>query len=153
MFGKRKNKKTKAPGEDWKDKAAGKIANVTIRLQTKFAHVMNKLVSTMPQKKLKIILIAFCLISGGFSIYLAANAIFGTTKKQPAIKVNPIHIPRHYDKTGSEINEPDNAIGDDLYREMQEYKHYMDSLGQTIRPGLLDSIKVLEQIYHSQKIK
>ena len=150
MFRKRKSEETKTTGNGWTDKAAGKIAGAGIKLQTKFANTMNKLVSNIPGKRMKIILVVFCLLSGGFSIYLATNAIFGKEKKQPVLEVKPINVPRHYDRTGGEINEPDNYISEDQYREIQEYKRYMDSLGQPIRPSLLDSIQILEQIYHSQ---
>lgn len=153
MLGRKRNKQDKTSGENWTDKAAGKIAGAGIKLQTKFAKTMNRFISNMPGRKLKLLLFAFCFISGGFSVYLAANAIWGKDKEQPAIEVKPINIPRHYNKTGSEINESENYIPEELYGDIQEYKRYMDSLGQPIRPGLLDSIQILEQIYHSQKIK
>ncbi len=150
MFGKKKNI---TDDHKWTDKAATKIANAGIWLQTKFANTMNKNVSKIPARKLKTALIVFCLLGGGFSIYLISHAIFGADKKQQPIEVKQMTSPKHFDKTGSEINEPENYISDEMYREIQEYKHDMDSLGQPIRPGLMDSIKILEQIYHSQKIK
>lgn len=149
MRWRKRKKKSEATG-NWTDRAAGKIASAGIKLQTKFAEAMNKRTSRLSNQKLKIVLVTFFLSSGGFSIYLASHAIFGKDKSQPAIEVKPIHVPQHYDKTGSEINEPDSYISDELYHEIQEYKRYMDSLGQPIRPSLQDSIKVLEQIYHSQ---
>ena len=146
----RKRKRRSSAAVNWTDKAAGKIAGAGIKLQTKFAEAMNKRTSKLSNQKLKIALVIFCVCGGGFSIYLAGNAVFSKDKNQPALEVKPIHVPKHYDKTGSEINEPDNYISDELYREIQEYKRYMDSLGQPIRRGLQDSIKLLEQIYHSQ---
>ena len=153
MLGRRKSKKANLPDKDWKDKAAGKIAGIAIKLQTKFAFFMNKLVSNIPPKKLRVILLVFCLLSGGFSIYLAAHAIFAPTPKEPAINVSLIHMPQYYDRTGNEINEPENRISDELYQEIQAYKKAMDSLGEPIRPGLLDSIVILENIYLSQQSK
>lgn len=153
MLGWRKSNKANIPGKDWRDKAAGKIAGIVIKLQTKFAFVMNKLVSKIPPKRLKLLLIVFCFLSGGFSAYLAAHAIFVNTPKEPAINVSPIHMPRHYDRTGSEINEPENRVSHEMYQELQAYKKTMDSLGEPIRPGLLDSIVILENIYLSQQSK
>lgn len=153
MFKRKRNKEGKVPGDNWTDKAAGKIAGAGIKLQTKFSNAMNKLVSKMPQKKLKAVLVVFCVLSGGFSIYLAAHAIFGTDKKQPSFEVKQMDVPKHYNRTGSEVNEGDQRISEEIYRDIQEYKRYMDSLGKPIRPGLMDSIRVLEEIYHSQKIK
>jgi hypothetical protein len=137
----------------WTDKAANKIAKAVIWLQKKFAHVMNKQFSKMPQKKLKRILIVFCLLSGGFSIYLAASAIFGSEKKQSAIRIDHLDIPAHLSKTGSEINEGDNMVSEELYRSIQQYKQYMDSTSQLIRSSLMDSIKLLEHIYTTQNFK
>lgn len=149
MWGRRKN----TTANRWTDKAADKIADAGIKLQTKITSAMNKQVSNLSNRKMKTGLILFCLASGGFSIYLAGEAIFVKEKKQTALEVMRINTPRHFDKTGSEINEQENYIPEHLYMELQVYKRYMDSTGQTIRKGLSDSIQMLEQIYHSQKIK
>jgi hypothetical protein len=45
----------------------------------------------------------------------------------------------------------ENPVPDEMYQNIQEYKRYMDSLGEPIRPSLLDSIKILEEIYSQQK--
>jgi hypothetical protein len=133
------------------DKVAEKIAGATANVQTKFANILNKLVSIIPQRSLKIVLILFCLIAGGFSVYLASEAIFGTQQVKTVFEVKPIHVPKHYDKTGSEVKEREQLIPEALYDELQAYKRTMDSLGQPIRKGLADSIKMLEEIYLSQK--
>lgn len=134
-----------------RDKAAGKIAKVFLYLQVLFAKAMNTLVAGMAPKKLKLALISFCLLSGGFSIYLAAHAVLGTKKKQPVFNVKPLSLPQYIDQSGSEINEGNTDIPAELYQEVQNYKRYMDSSGEKIRPGLLDTIKILEQIYQTQK--
>lgn len=105
----------------------------------------------MAPTKLKQLLIAFCLLSGGFSTYLMTQAIFGKTKQQPAMEIERMSVPSHVDRSGSEINEGDAGVSHDLFLEIQAYKYHMDSLGQAIRAGLLDSIRILEQIYQSQK--
>ncbi len=151
MFGRRKDKDQAEGGKHWTDKAAGKLAGAGIRLQTKFADRMNKCVSGLQPPQLKFILALFCLLSGGFSIYIAAHALLGNDKKQPVFMIQPLEMPRHYDRTGGEINENGNYVDESLYREIQGYKRYMDSTGEAIRPGLADSIKLLEQIYHSQQ--
>jgi len=153
MFGINRKKRQKTGREAWTDKAAGTIAGAAIMLQTGFATTMNGLASKMSERKLKCRLFAFCLISGGFSMYLAAHAIWRKENVQPAIEVKPIRVPRHYDQTGSAVNAAGDVVPEALYRDIQEYKRYLDSLGQPIRPGLRDSIQVLEQLYHSQKIK
>lgn len=147
----RKNKE----GNDhhWTDKAADKIAHACLGLQTNISKWMNKQISMLSNKSIKIGLILFSLVSGGFSIYLALNAILGDVKKQTVFEVKRINTLKHFDKTGTEIGERINYVSEQLYQELQLYKQYMDSTGQSIRKGLSDSIEVLEQIYHSQKIK
>lgn len=134
-----------------RDKAAGKLAKVFLYVQMLFVKAMNTMVTGMAPKKLKLALITFCLLSGGFSIYLAAHAVLGETKKQPLFKVKPLSIPQYIDQSGSEINEVNTGIPAELYQEVQNYKRYMDSSGEKIRPGLADTIKILEQIYQTQK--
>ncbi len=136
MFRKRKLKENPL-----QDKVAGKIANGLIWLQTKIADRMNKL------KNLKAILIAFCVISSGLSIYFLVDAIIAKPKQ--SMKIDPIRMPQHFDKSGDEIME--NVMPGDIYQQIQEYKSYMDSIGQPIRPGMMDSIKILEEIYLQQQ--
>lgn len=143
----------KTDGEAWTDKAAAVIVGTVITLQTGVATTMNKLTSKMPGRRLKLLFFAFCFTSGGLSLYLTAHAIWGKGNVQPAIEVKPIRVPRHYDRTGSEITEPDNNFPEALYQDIQNYKRYMDSLGHPIRPGLRDSIQALEQLYHLQNLK
>lgn len=145
MFWKRKNKEPKET--PLQDKVAGKIAGGLIKVQTKFSDGMNKLISTMTIKKVKMWLAAFCIVSGGLSVYFFVNAL--VSKPKQVFKIDNVHVPEHFDKSGDEIME--NPVPDEMYQNIQEYKRYMDSLGEPIRPSLLDSIKILEEIYSQQK--
>lgn len=145
MFFKRTRKE---PKENLlQDKVAGKIAGGLIKVQNKFSDAMNKLVSKITRKTMKVWLGMFCLISGGLSIYFFVNAI--VSKPKTSIKVDTIRIPKYFDKSGDEIME--NPVPDEMYQNIQEYKKYMDSLGEPIRPSQLDSIKILEKIYLQQQ--
>lgn len=139
MFWKRKDKRLKE--NPLQDKVAGKIAGSMLKVQTVFAMKMNKI------KDLKLFLVIFCLVSGGLSIYFFVNAIVSKPKK--AITIEPIRMPQHFDKTGDEVME--NVMPSDIYEQIQDYKKYMDSIGQPIRPGMLDSMRILEEIYLQQK--
>jgi hypothetical protein len=129
------------------DKAAKRIAGFFIKMQLKFCDGMNKAVSGISTRKLKVLLVIFCLLSGGLSIYFIAFAVFGS--KQQPIKIDHVKILKHIDQHEDEKNE--NSIDVEIYRQIQDYKRYMDSTKQLIRPGFLDSMKVLEQIYLSQQ--
>ncbi|MEP7375304.1 MAG: hypothetical protein ABI675_18025 [Chitinophagaceae bacterium] len=163
FFKKGKEKKDEAAKSSVSDKVAGKIASVGIRIQTKITENMNKLFSNMPVKKLKTILIVFCLGCGGYSIYLVANAIFSSDKKQPSFKVDQVDVPKHFDRAGDEMIQLESYVDEETYLQIEGFKQYMDSLQinksnrydsiMIARPGLMDSVIVLEEIYNSQKLK
>ncbi len=116
----------------------------------------------MNNKKLKALLILFCLSAGGDSIYLTVNAITGPEKQQKSFKVDQVDVPKHFDETGDEIM-TDAYVDEETFYKIQGFKKYMDSLKQNkgnqydsilqARPGLMDSVQVLEEIYYSQKQK
>ncbi|WP_276502895.1 hypothetical protein [Terrimonas pollutisoli] len=161
MFGRKRNKEQKE--NPLQDKVAGTIAGAGIKMQSKFTDFMNKLFAGMNIKKLKTFLIAFCLSCGGYSIYLIANAIFSSDKKQRSFQIDQVEVPKHFDKAGDEIIPPESYVDKETYRKIQRFKQYMDSLQinksklydsiMIARPGLMDSILMLEEIYNSQKLK
>ncbi len=144
MF-KRKNKEPKV--NPLQDKAARKIAGFMITAQTKFADRMNKHASKVPVARMKILVILFALSWGGLSFYFIADAVFGP--KHPRLTIDGIKLLRHIDQPRREAGESNVDPG--TYRQIQAYKKYMDSTQQSIRPGLLDSMNLLEQIYLSQQ--
>lgn len=159
MFDRKRSKEQKE--NRLQDKVAGRIAGAGIKLQTKFADLMNKTFSGMNTNKLKTLLIIFCLGCGGYSIYLVANAIFSSNILQPSFQIDQVDVPKHFDKAGDEIVQPENYVDEETYRKIQGFKQYMDSLRINksklydsliiARPGLMDSVLMLEQIYHQQK--
>lgn len=135
-------RKKKAPTENsLQDKVASKIAGGIILLQTIISNRMNSM------KRLKEILIAFCILSAGLSIYFFVDAII--SKPKATFKIDQLKMPKHFDQSGDKIME--NEMPDDIYQQIQEYKQYMDSLGIPIRTGLMDSIRILEEIYLKHK--
>jgi len=160
LFSKRKNKVSTGGASD---KVAGKIAGFGLAMQKGFAKTMNKLFEKMNHKRLKIWLIVFCVTCGGYSIYLLANAIVSPSTTQHSIKIDPVKVPKHFDDTGDELLTPDNSVDEQTFQNIQAFKKYMDSLKQagskeydsilTVRPFLMDTVLMLEQIYYSQKQK
>ena len=141
-------KKNKKLSEQVKlDTIAGKIAGFLMYVQLLFAKRMEKIFSSMPLKKVKVLLVVFCIVSGGSSIYFFIRAI--AVNSHTAFKIEQVHVPQHYDRTGDDNIE--NEVTEGMYLQLQRYKLYMDSLGQPIRPSLRDSIALLEEIYLQQK--
>lgn len=108
-----------------------------------------------------VLLILFVLSTSTYSVYLAVSAI--TEKDGILITVTPIKRPmyttgtRETDKEVVEVSEAE-------YRRIKRFRGYMDSLarsssGKTLydsitshRPGLMDSLQLIEQLYR-EKIK
>lgn len=145
------------------DKVAGRIAGAGIKMQQVFAKKMNTMFMNIEIKRLKVLLILFCICAGGYSIYLIAESIIGPDKKQNGFKIQQMDVPKHYDKTGDESLVPETYVDDETYKKIKQFRNYMDSLRQNkskeydsilqARPGLMDSVQMLEEIYYSQKQK
>ena len=105
-----------------KDEVAMKVVKLLLKLQIKFSKVMSSLTKKFSVKRLKVWLVVFCLLGGGSSIYLIAEAIF--KDEQTALKIEGIDIPKYYDgdlQTGKYV-EPES------YEGLQSFRRYMDSL-------------------------
>ena len=124
-----------------KDKVAQKVAGGILKVQSAFANRMNKI------KNLKVFLICFCVISGSLSIYFFVDAI--VSKPKAKIKIDHIRTPRPAYEPNEEMY--DNKIPDEIYQQIQDYKRYADSIGEPIRPGLADSMRILEEMYLQQQ--
>ena len=136
LFKKRKSKESLL-----KDEVAIKVANLLLKLQVKFSNVMSSFIKNFSVKKLKALLVVFCLLGGGSSIYLIAEAIF--KHEQPALNIEKINIPKYYDQGGDLLT--GKYVEPDGYESLQSFRRYMDSLQQ-------DSMKMMKEIFNS-KIK
>lgn len=145
---------------EW-DKAAARITNCMLRVQNKFAIIMNKSFSKLSTTKRKIAVFFFCLIGGGLSIYYIWTAIIDS-KKDYVAQIEKFEIPKNYNQRETEAK-TDVFVDEETWNKVQYFKHYMDSLKKNnspdyyiimdARPGLMDSINQLEQFYYSQKLK
>lgn len=145
------------------DKVASKIVVQIMKIQLKFAEIMNRLFSSMTIKKIKLNLIFFSLITGGYSVYLIINAIATPEKKQKVYTIEKLALIKNSDKTSDEFRIKGQYIDDATFDKIRKFKKYMDSLKinksflydsiVAARPLLMDSISILEDIYNSQKQK
>ena len=144
------------------DKTASKIAGWMLGVQTKFAIIMNKTFQHTTISKMKIILVLFCIISGGLSVYYFYDAIVSNKKKNDPVTIEGFVVPRS--SIDREVEAMPNVyVDEDTWSKVQSFKLYMDSIKTVApkeynkimyeRPGLMDSIKQLEELYYSQKIK
>lgn len=128
------------------DKAANGIANGILKSQNGFAKYMFSLTKDWKQKQQWIFLYLVCLVFGGLSIVAIVNS-FKIKEQDKAIIPKSISVPKniHQQNNGFVITENE-------FQQVQEYKRKYPKL-QKDRPGLFDSLSLIEQAYYSQKKK
>lgn len=143
FFRRRKNKNVPAD-----DKVAGRIAGWMILVQRRWAVMMSKLVSRIPIRKKKWMVILFAGICCSYSLFLIAGSITG--RMHSGFNVQSIQRPKYVVQPGDDsvkvlLSRPEKL-------KMQRFVKFMDSLQKTesgkiiydsiqrYRPGLLDSV-------------
>lgn len=136
--------------------AAGKIAKGILSFQKRFADTMSATTKKWKTKQQWIFLYLVCLILGGLSVV----AVIKPFKEKTSTFSKPasIHIPKLLKPDEDKIIITDNEI-----TKLHLFQHRLDSLSKTKdgkikveqfvkrRPGLFDSLKMVEQMYYSQK--
>ena len=128
-----------------KDKVANRMAHCILNVQSGFANYLCSITKRWNQKNQWAFLILVSLILGGLSI-LAIVIPYQLTKDQAYILPIQITPPKTLPKYQDEY-----TITENEFQKIQEYKSIHPNL-QTENPPLFDSLKLVEQIYYSQKI-
>jgi hypothetical protein len=128
------------------DKAATGIANGILKSQRWFAIYLEGLTKKWKQKQQWIFLSGVCILFGGLSIAALVNS-FSQPANSKAIIPKAISIPKT-------IQNNTNAylITEKEFQQVQTYKQQHPDLIKE-RPGLFDSLTLIEQSYYSQKNK
>lgn len=125
-----------------------------------WAAFLNHKAEKYSKRSKQICLALFCLLAGGGSIYIAIRAIKNPTAK---MRIEKTSVPG-YATENDTINsfQPSAVLTEEQYHNIQRFKKYTDSLQTTkagkvkydsilkARPGLTDSIDIIEQVYHLQ---
>jgi hypothetical protein len=151
-----KKKQVKSTSE----KAANKIAGGLLKMQLAFSRTMNKRFDGMSAKRSKAVLILFCVLWGSASLYFIVLGVL--SKPSQTISIEQANTPAYFNKMGN-IEDDVVTVDETTWNNIQTFKKYMDSLKfyqpasydsiLSSRPGLLDSIEMIESIYYSQQIK
>ncbi len=153
-------KKRKKSGHSLLYPIRSKIGQLIEGKQRRWAEYLGEKANGWSRKKLKLALLAFCLIQGGASTYILLG-VFST----PSFKnnVEQISIPAHVIQRDTLYpDQQEVIISKREYQRFKGFREYMDSLqhdpqGRNMydsilhsRPGLLDSLSLLESIYQQQ---
>jgi hypothetical protein len=158
-----KGRKEQQSSNGFADKVAAGIVTKCIRVQSKWAHYMQRRTEGLSQKAKKWCLTLFCLFSVGCSLYLIIESFTGTSKQN--LGVASINVPTHSAQTGDEATRSFLLITKKEVEKIERFRHYLDSLRRSasgvkirdsllsVRPGLMDSIRVIEKLYELQASK
>jgi hypothetical protein len=139
------------------------MVNACLRLQNCWAQWMARRTKHLSRRTLQVLLIAFIVLAGGYSIHLIGQIFSGN--KVNAFSVTPIKKPVHVLQTGDATPQPDMIVGKSGDQGITRFRRFMDSLTQCpegkaaydsillSRPGLPDSIRFIEEIYQSKTKK
>lgn len=160
----RNKKKQKAVLENTaQDRIAKNVVGKLLRLQQRWATFMERHTERLSVKWKLIVLFFFCLCSGGLSILFIARSLMNN--HATSFHVTQVKIPQHIGKSGDEKTKAVTVVTKEEYDKIQHFRKYMDSLARspsgkklydnilTARPGLMDSIILIENIYQSQNKK
>ena len=132
------------------------------RLQGRWAEWMMRRTEKFSRRTWVVLLILFVLSVSTYSVYLAVNAFTG--KGGSSITITPIKKPKHATETG-EANIEAVEVSEAEYRRIKKFSAYMDSLARSPsgeilydsitshRPGLMDSVRFIENYYQQLKQK
>ena len=126
------------------DKAANGIAKGILKTQSGFEKYMRSLSKNWKGKQQWIFLYFVCLIFGGLSIVAIVHP-FRVKDTNSSLIPKSIAVPKsiHQQRNGF-------AITENEFQQVQEYKAKHPNL-QKERPGLFDSLSLIEEVYDSQK--
>lgn len=157
---KNKKKTPSAAGNAAQDRMAKNIVVWCIRQQQRWAAFMQRQMECLSGRGKLIALFLFCLVAGSLSIYLIVSSLSG--KSSASVSVSRIKAPLHTGKTGDENTRSAIVITKQEYQRIERFRHYMDSLARSPsgkplydsilkqRPGLMDSVAFIENLYQSQ---
>lgn len=136
------------------------IVSVCLHFQRKWADLMQRYSERLPQGSKLIILFMFCLIASISSLYLIFSSVMHQSTS--SIAITHFKAALFTGKSGDENTKATGIVAKAEYERIQHFQFYMDSLagssyGRKIydsilnqRPGLIDSVLLIENVYQSQ---
>jgi hypothetical protein len=155
----KRNRKKTAAHENIKSSLWQKFDDANLRLQHKCAQWLKRKTAHFSRLNWIVVLFTFIVFTGGCNIYLIVISFSGNTTKN--ITVIPITKPTNSVPLKEKDIEFNAIIGKKEFEKITRFRKYMDSLGRSptgkithdsivlCRPGLLDSLTILENYYYS----
>jgi hypothetical protein len=160
LFRNRKKQKATKYHDEVQDQFLKSILHTCLIWQSRWAFWMQRKAEKLSGKGKLIMLLIFVLFSGSYTIYLIGESFSGNPK--PSFSITSIKRPAHVQENGDESKHTNTVISQSEYERIHQFRQYMDSLtssptGKVLhdsivahRPGLMDSIQIIENMYQSQ---
>jgi hypothetical protein len=157
-----KNKKKQKVSEQLKvrNPLIESIGYRSVKWRSDMAVWMQKKTQRFSHGNKLVMLIVFVLITGGYCIHLTVRSFFENQRN--SFSIIPIKTPSNFSQTGDDSKIKSSIITKSEYEKIHGFTKYMDSLkhsdtGKSLydgiiaeRPGLMDSVQYIEQLYQSQ---
>ncbi|KQO24965.1 hypothetical protein ASF10_07275 [Flavobacterium sp. Leaf82] len=136
-----------------------KFEQANLRLQHKCAQWLERKTAHFSRLNWIVVLFTFIVFTGGCSIYLIVTSFSGNTTKKTT--VIPITKPTSSVSLKEKPIQLNTIISKTEFEKITSFRKYMDSLGRSPtgkkthdsivlnRPGLLDSLTIIENYYYS----
>lgn len=138
------------------DRVASRLAGALWQFQQRWARFMSSIEQRMPFRKCKGMVVLFVLVASSYSFYLIVDSIKGRSRSR--FSIDSIRRPAHITTPGIEDKSKEVRLPAHEQEKINRFVHYMDSLSASasgrpiydsillVRPGLMDSIKQLQQL-------
>jgi hypothetical protein len=157
---KKNNKNSPAEGNDLRENLLKRFDEANLRLQYRCANWLERKTAHLSRRSWIVILFCFTILTSGCSIYLIVNSF--STNTTESITITRISKPTNEVPFENETIQQNATISKIEFERIVRFWKYMDSLGRSpsgkklydsivqYRPGLIDSLAIVEHYYHSQ---
>ena len=160
LFLKHKNNQRQAEHNLEHDRLAETWVNRCMKLQHKASSVLQAKSEKLSLSTKRLVVIAFCLISFSSCVYLVIKSFH--CNNTVTLSIAAIRVPEQVAQNENALATLSNGVSKNEFKKIKKFRAYIDSLatsnfGKRIydsirkyRPGLLDSLAALENIYKSR---
>lgn len=160
FFGKHKNNQRQVEHNLEHDKLARTWVDRSIKLQHKASSFLQGKSEKLSLNTKRLVVIAFCLISFSSSVYLVAKSFHGNNTVN--LSIAAIKVPKQVVQNEDALVTLSNGVSKNEIEKIKKFRVYIDSLATSnsgrrmydsirkYRPGLMDSLTIIENIYNSQ---
>jgi hypothetical protein len=160
FFRKNKNNQRQVEHNLEHDKLAQTWVNRCIKLQHNASSFLQAKSEKLSLKAKRLVAIGFCLISFSSCVYQIVKSFYGNDKVN--LSIAAIRVPEQVTQNENREIAPSNEVSKNEFKKIKKFRAYIDSLARSnsgrriydsihkYRPGLIDSLAIIENIYKSQ---